>query len=228
MSHPDPDDLALGALEGFDDERRRHLEECPPCRDEVESLRHVIEAARAAGRPAQIPLEQPPDAVWQRIADELGLPATTQPDPPAPAERPWWQRPTAWVAAAALVIGALGAVVVQRIVGTPDRTVVATAELQPLPGWDAEGSAAVEEIDGERVLVVDLEATPAQGFREVWLISTDLERLVSLGILTDSEGRFELPAELDLSDFAIVDVSAEPLDGDPAHSGDSIVRGELT
>jgi RNA polymerase sigma-70 factor (ECF subfamily) len=42
------------------------------------------------------------------------------------------------------------------------------------------------------------------------------------------EGRFTFPVGLDLDDFAVVDVSAEPFDGDPAHSGDSILRGELS
>ena len=32
---------------------------------------------------------------------------------------------------------------------------------------------------------------------------------------------------VDLARFSVVDVSAEPLDGDPTHSGDSIVRGAL-
>jgi hypothetical protein len=32
---------------------------------------------------------------------------------------------------------------------------------------------------------------------------------------------------LDLRDYPVVDISREPLDGDPAHSADSISRGEL-
>jgi hypothetical protein len=38
---------------------------------------------------------------------------------------------------------------------------------------------------------------------------------------------FELPADLDLEQFPIVDVSVEPLDGVPTHSGVSVARGEL-
>ena len=38
----------------------------------------------------------------------------------------------------------------------------------------------------------------------------------------------ELPADLDLAEFPLVDVSVEPLDGNPTHSGDSVARGELT
>ncbi|WP_420113750.1 anti-sigma factor domain-containing protein, partial [Pseudactinotalea sp.] len=123
--------------------------------------------------------------------------------------------------------GVVGTVVIQSITDRSHGTVVASADLEALPGWDAQGRADVEERDGERVLTVDLETAPDQGYREVWLISVDLERLVRLGVLTGSEGAFDLPDGLDLDDFAIVDVSAEPLDGDPAHSGDSIVRGEL-
>jgi hypothetical protein len=61
----------------------------------------------------------------------------------------------------------------------------------------------------------------------VWLIDRDVTRLVSLGVLTGSEGRFAVPPSLDLTEFPVVDVSDEPLDGDPAHSGRSIIRGLL-
>jgi hypothetical protein len=36
-----------------------------------------------------------------------------------------------------------------------------------------------------------------------------------------------IPDGLDLAEFPVVDVSREPLDGDPAHSSDSISRGTL-
>jgi len=232
MSHPDPEDLAIGALEGLPDEDiRRHVEQCPQCRDEVESLRRVVGAARAGGRRHEGAHERPSEAVWDRIASDLGLraeSATATITPIAGRDRRWWQGPTAWVAAAALALGAVATVAIQNFVAADRGAVVASAELEPLPGWSAEGTAEVTEQGGERVLVVDLETEPDQGYREVWLISVDLERLVSLGVLTGSEGRFDVPGDLDLADFAIVDVSAEPLDGEPAHSGDSIVRGELS
>jgi hypothetical protein len=63
--------------------------------------------------------------------------------------------------------------------------------------------------------------------REVWLIRSDASGLVSLGLLDGPSGRFTVPSGIDLADYPIVDVSAEPVDGEPAHSGDSIVRGEL-
>jgi hypothetical protein len=109
------------------------------------------------------------------------------------------------------------------------QTVVADATLDPFPGWSATGSALVEEDDaGVRSIVVNLDAeVPATDVREVWLIRSDASGLVSLGLLEGTSGRFVVPAGIDLDEFTLVDVSAEPVDGDPAHSGDSIVRGEL-
>ena len=63
--------------------------------------------------------------------------------------------------------------------------------------------------------------------REVWLISAEGTGLVSIGFLDGAEGRFDLPSGVDLAAYSLVDVSAEPDDGDATHSGDSIVRGEL-
>ena len=48
-----------------------------------------------------------------------------------------------------------------------------------------------------------------------------------LGILSGAEGVFDIPDSLDIGEYPVVDVSDEPYDGDPAHSGDSIVRGRL-
>jgi hypothetical protein len=37
----------------------------------------------------------------------------------------------------------------------------------------------------------------------------------------------QLPADIDIGQYPIVDVSVEPMDGNPAHSGVSIARGQL-
>ena len=101
--------------------------------------------------------------------------------------------------------------------------------LDAFPGWSTAGSAVLEEDDdGERSIVVNLDAqVPSSEVREVWLIRSDASGLVSLGLLDGSSGRFVVPDGIDVDEFTLVDVSAEPIDGDPAHSGDSIVRGEL-
>ena len=106
---------------------------------------------------------------------------------------------------------------------------LASATLEPLPGWSETGSAQVRTApDGTRSLVVDLDDAPGvEGYLEVWLLKPDVSGLVSLGTLDGTSGTFALPADLDLAQFPVVDVSDEPLDGDPAHSGVSVVRGAL-
>lgn len=142
----------------------------------------------------------------------------------------------AWLGAAAaagLLVGGAGGVLVAGGIGADqgeaEGVVVAQGVLDPLPGWDAGGEAVVEEsADGTRELVVTIEGgDDLGGYREVWLIDREVSRLVSLGVLEGGEGRFVVPASLDLSEFPVVDVSDEPYDGDPSHSGDSIIRGLL-
>lgn len=146
---------------------------------------------------------------------------------------PLRRRRTAWVAAAAaagLVVGGVGgALLMDAARSNQQAAVVAEAPLDALPGWSASGDAFVEEAaDGTRTLVVTLEGEVDDGgFREVWLIDRDVTKLVSLGVLDGTDGRFTIPAGLDLAEFPVVDVSEEPFDGDPAHSGDSIIRGIL-
>jgi hypothetical protein len=51
---------------------------------------------------------------------------------------------------------------------------------------------------------------------------------VSLGVLDGANtGRFTIPPGLDLSRYPVVDISLQPFDAGPAHSGHSAVRGTL-
>jgi hypothetical protein len=153
------------------------------------------------------------------------------------------RRPGRWAsilaAAAGVVVGATaGGLLATQVGPTPERApttaaadTIATADLEPLTPVASPGRARVLRDDGARVLTLRLR--PAQGagdgaFREVWLLDAEQGQLVSLGVLEGSSGRFTLPADLRLGDYPTVDVSAEPFDGDPAHSGDSLVRGDLT
>jgi hypothetical protein len=131
-------------------------------------------------------------------------------------------------AAAALVVGGVSVWGAQRLGLEPDPTVLATAELEPLAGYTARGSAEVDERpDGTRQLVVRTDPADVDGFKEVWLLAPDAQRMVSLGVMAGDEAVFVLPENLDVGEFPVVDVSNEPIDGDPTHSGDSIVRGVL-
>ncbi|MGY1733807.1 anti-sigma factor [Geodermatophilus sp. SYSU D01045] len=134
-------------------------------------------------------------------------------------------------AAAALVAGlAIGAGAVALGSRDDAGVEVAAAVLDPLEGSDASGRAeVVQRADGTRVLQVELTAgAPEQGYYEAWLLTESVSGLVPLGVVRAGTEQFELPAGLDLAEYPVVDVSVEPLDGDPAHSGVSIVRGQLS
>jgi hypothetical protein len=51
--------------------------------------------------------------------------------------------------------------------------------------------------------------------------------MVSLGPLR-ADGRYAIPDGVDVRAFPVVDVSIEPLDGEPTHSGRSVMRGVLS
>ena len=137
-----------------------------------------------------------------------------------------------WLAVAAaggIVLGG-GGVGLWNARTDPAPAVLEAAALDALPDWQgASGEATVQvAADGTRSLVVSLASAPSDGgYHEVWLIDTDVTKLVSLGVLDGESGSFALPPGLDLGEFPVVDISEEHFDGDPAHSGDSIVRGIL-
>jgi anti-sigma-K factor RskA len=185
-----------------------------------------LDELRALGRRAGLgpdhpgePLDDPPADLWSRIeADASPAPAA----PGSSARRRRWVPIAAAAAAAVVAAVAVGVVVV----GSDEPDVVATATLEPL-GPSGSGTATLLDEGGElrlRVEATDLD--PGDGFLEVWVIDTGVERLVSLGPLRP-DGLYDLPPGLDPEAFPVVDVSVEPIDGDPTHSGDSVLRGQL-
>ena len=233
MPHIDPEQLALLAMdepvESPDD--RAHLAACPACTADLVAMRHAAVVGRAAVDDSG--LETPPDRVWLRISEELDLgdrPSTTDADSENGSRPQRLGGRAVWVLAASLAfVVALGAGV-WAMTNAVRPTTVAAASLTAFPDHPgAEGTATVEkDRDGTVRLTVSLDGDAVgDGYREVWLIRGDASALISLGILDGEEGTFVVPEGVDLSEYRLVDVSVEPLDGDPLHSGDSIVRGEL-
>jgi len=135
-----------------------------------------------------------------------------------------------WTLAASLVV--VAAIGIGFWATTVDLrpTEIAAATLSAFPDHPgAAGTADVEQTrNGELRVRVTLDSPPpADAYREVWLIRNDAAALISLGILDSSSGTFPIPEGVDLTEYSLVDISVEPIDGDPQHSGDSIVRGEL-
>lgn len=202
----------------------------------------IHQALGLSPQQAQDPLSRPASA--ERTTTGTGTAAPVTPPTPlrprAASSRAAARRWVAMAAAAGIVVGAAAVWAGYNVLGqgpeavppptptAPQAVVVAQAPLQPLKSYTASGRALVEELpDGTRQLVVQLSEGQISGYREVWVISPDLSKLVSLGVLDGEPGVFAIPAGLDLAQYPIVDVSNEPFDGNPAHSSDSIARGEL-
>jgi hypothetical protein len=135
-----------------------------------------------------------------------------------------WLLPVAAVAAAALI--AVGIISVNAT-QTDEPELIASVTLDVL-GDAGSGRAELVNADGVtqiRLETADLDA--GDGFLEVWVIDPSVTKLVSLGPLRP-DGIYDLPDGLDPADFPIVDISVEPVDGDPTHSGNSVLRGQLT
>ncbi|MBK4348575.1 anti-sigma factor [Lacisediminihabitans changchengi] len=136
------------------------------------------------------------------------------------------------VASVALIVGIGGGAAIIGARQSPSDTVVAAATLRAFPDWPrARGEAKVETTaSGTRQLVVTLTSAPESSgaFREVWIMSASLKKLISLGVLVGDSGRFTMPAEISTGAYPVVDISEEPENGSPAHSGNSIVRGTLS
>lgn len=240
--------LALG--EEVAPEVHAHLEDCATCRTEVAEISRVVGSARSPESVTPVPV---PAGTWENVARELGLdpagsgaPAATAPvvvplrraDARRSARRPRWVA----IAAAALVGLGIGAVGTRALSGpagpttaTRPQVVVSSAALEPLAG-SGSGSADVTEAGGSRRLELRISGVAAvpDGFLEAWLLDAD-GGLVPLGFLSPDPGAgadmamsVTLPADLDLGRFDVVDVSREPLDGNPGHSSDSVLRGTLT
>jgi hypothetical protein len=108
-------------------------------------------------------------------------------------------------------------------------TVVAAATLTALDSDAGRGEAsAVQSEDTFSIRVSASELGDQPGVHEVWLINVDGVRMISIGLLASGdEGEFAVPMELIDQGYRIVDISVEPDDGDPTHSGVSLARGEL-
>ena len=218
-----------------------HLASCDECQERHAQWTRLVQVGESTSR-ADVPSD-PPERVWEGIANELTLDEAGSAEPigqPAaevvvlkPRRRRWT---TPWLVAATLVgviaggaLTAVGATLMDDSSEAPVASpVVAQTNLAALPDKQGAGTAEIVDTAAGKELVVDVSDLEAgDGFFEVWLIDPKTFQMVGLGALTDTQGRFPIPQGLDLTQYRVVDVSLEPMDGDPAHSRDSLVRGEL-
>jgi hypothetical protein len=102
---------------------------------------------------------------------------------------------------------------------------VASASLKPFDEPASSGTAVISQAStAQRTVTVTVTGLPqrAGAFYEVWLMDPSNAHLVALGVLDSSgHGQFAVPAGLDLASYSAVDVSLQPMNGSPLHSGDS-------
>lgn len=112
--------------------------------------------------------------------------------------------------------------------GEADETFVAQATNSGLPeAFD--GSATATLVNGdEAILEINFSnEIPTDEPVELWLIKPDLSDMVSLGIVEPGDTTWTWPEGIPPEEYSLVDLSIEPNDGIPEHSGRSILRGEL-
>ena len=241
MSHGDPTDhvdldrlaaLVLDPADGSEEERA-HVGSCPDC---AAALAALADVRRLAGAEALVPA---PARVREQVLEEVRAtrPQLAEPVPlPTRADRPRRGIP-AWAAAAAAAVALVAGLGLGRLTvaepESPDRqdtgSVVAAADLTALDSDADRGVAsAVRDDDTLTLRVRARELGDEDGFHEVWLINVDGTRMVALGVLAEGDtGEFQVPQGLIDEGYRIVDISVEPDDGDPTHSGVSLARGEL-
>ena len=239
MQHCAPEQLALAALsETLPADDAAHLASCPRCQAEVAALRRPVDVLAGPPLAGTGPDVLPPPRVWDAIAAATGVSATPrtegarqEPEPELAPVLPLRsrRRPVMLVAAAVVAGAVVGAGVVAVVQSGDDGEQVIAVDLDPLAENDASGRAEVVQLDdGSRVVQVDLDAPALDDeYYELWLIDRDVVGMVPLGVVRPGSQTVELPSDLDLGRFPLVDVSVEPLDGDPTHSGVSVARGEL-
>lgn len=227
---PEPDDLVIRAALGepLDAHERELLANDPALQAEVDEFTEIV---AVASNPPEGEAS-PPDHLWAGIAAEAFGDRRAEDEPAGgtvvPLRRPArWGMPLAALSAAA----ALVAVVVVTNPVSDDATPAAAATLEPLEGVEVDESVTAQFVvdDGSTRLDVDLSALPdaTDGFYEIWLLDPGDGRMVSLGPARP-DGTYALPSGVEVDDYPAVDVSVEPHDGDPTHSGASVLRGSVT
>src|SRR5688572_13830334 len=99
-----------------------------------------------------------------------------------------------------------------------------TEKLAAVGGGKGSGTLAVTD-DGATITIRGL-PSPRGGVYGVWLYDS-IVRAKSLGTLPDGSGKLEVALPPDARSYRFLDVSLEPDDGNPNHSGDSVMRAPL-
>ena len=217
----------LGELESAElAEFERRLADEPGLRDEVDRMGRVVQELRELPRESWETEELPP----------LELPVAELSGPPARTAAARWRRwltpgRIAIAGAVSFAVFAGGIVVGAQLGDDPEpEPAIVTLSLRPLTGQQGQATGSVEltGADGRtaEVVVDGLPPNEPETYYELWLLRGD--ETVSLGSFTvgpDGHADTAISIPVDPGGYEAFDVSLESEDGDPSHSGDSLLRG---
>jgi hypothetical protein len=203
-------------------EERAAFEADPARVAEAERLRPIVTRLESLEREEWDPPEAP----------ALVLPGTPEPQrAPRRRRRVLTLRPLV-AAGLALLLLAIG-VGAGRLLGEgggPDRGRVLALDAVEPAGGSAHGTATILAHGGRaRFVVRGLKPSANGGFYELWLMNSadDLVSLGSFRVPASGKAEVTVPLPADPDGFAALDISAEPADGNPAHSASSVLRAPL-
>jgi hypothetical protein len=198
-------------------------------------------AAEAPAYEPPAPAEDAPPPAPDTVADATPEPPPPPPEPPAGAARAQRPRRRSGLVVLVVLAGALiGAVLGFVLIGSSDddgksaaSSAPATSSapapkpraLQPLvEGFPGQGTAVIEGTGANRRIKVTLRnLPPREEAYSVWLYNTIGDaRLLDSAVGSSLDVDKPLPADADR--YRFVDVSREPIDGNPNHSGASLLR----
>jgi anti-sigma-K factor RskA len=196
----------------------RHLEGCPECRNELESIRHTHELLRKGAATAP-----PPE-----LKDRVLVQATSE--TPARSRVRW--RLLVSAAATLLVIAVLGVGLLWATFGDSPVSLPLTATaLAPGASGVVRGEPAGENIRIE----LEVGGLPELGedeYYEMWYYAEEEHgggRISCGAFRTAPEGQtiVNFTTPLNARNYPEIEVTREPDDGDPASSGEAVLEGNL-
>jgi len=205
----------LGELaDGEARELQRHLEECSSCRDDLEEVRsaHGLLQSAVAGPPPELK-----EWVLARARSERR-------PPPARRWRIWLP-----VAAALLVVAALGLGVLRTVTGPSDGLALAATGAAPQAGGELRG----EQIGDNLKVELDAWGLPDPGkggYYEMWYAKKGGGR-ISCGTFTaapDGTATVSMSAPVSAVAYPEIEITQEPDDGNPGSSGKVVLEGSLS
>jgi Anti-sigma-K factor rskA, C-terminal len=213
-------DYLLGELAP---EERAAFEADPARVADAERLRPIVTRLESLEREEWDPPEAP----------ALVLPGAREPErAPRRRRRVLTLRPVvaAGLALLLLAIGVGSGRLLDEGGGNDRGRVLALDPVEPA-GGSAHGTATILGRAGGRArfVVRGLKPSASGGFYELWLMNSadDLVSLGSFRVPASGKAVVTVPLPADPDGFAALDISAEPADGNPAHSASSVLRAPL-